>query len=199
MTNLQLLNNFKSESARINLFIGRRFMFLTNEQLNFRTIPGKWSICEIFEHLIVSHRLYYDKLSESILSNKLKKSEEDKPVINTFIGKKIIESVKPDSNKRVKTFKLFQPQALEINDEVLEKFILLQNKFFKLCENLTDVNLSKIKLSSPVSKLFRLNAADVLMIIMYHNIRHIKQADKMVDLCFFPKEPNRNGFKYTKT
>lgn len=199
MTDQQLLTKFTNESAKLSLYISRKFASLTPEQIVFHPLSGKWSVGECFEHLIVSHRLYYDKLSEVIGKSKLKiRKSEDLQIKNSYIGKKIIESVKPDSHKRIKTFKMFLPPSEISTEDLFERFILLQNKFVKLIEKLKVANLSKIKLSSPVSKLIRLNAADVLMIIIYHNSRHIMQAEKIVDLCFFPKEPDKNGFKYSK-
>lgn len=200
MTDQQLLTRFNNDSAKLSIYISRKFASLTTEQINFHPLPGKWSVGECFEHLIVSHRLYYDKLSDAIEKSKLKKRKsDDLQIKNSYIGKKIIESVKPDSNKRIKTFRVFMPSSENYTDDVFERFILLQNKFVKLIEKLKDTNLGKIKLSSPVSRFIRLNAADVFMIIIYHNNRHIMQAEKIVDLCFFPKEPNKNGFKYSNT
>jgi hypothetical protein len=193
MTELQVLTKFKNDAAKLSLYISRKFASLTPEQINFRPIADKWSVGECFEHLIISHRLYYDKLSAIIEKNNLKVRKEDKEVFNSFFGKKIISAVKPDSNKKIKTSKIFKPLSSELNDEVFERFILLQNKFVRLCYRLQDADLSKIKLSSPVSKIIRLNAADVLIIIIHHNNRHIHQAAQIVDLCFFPKEPHKNG------
>lgn len=197
MTDQQLLAKFKNDSAKLSLYISRKFASLTGEQINFKPASDKWSVGECFDHLIVSHRLYYDKLVEATSGRKLKKSKADQQIKNSYFGKKIIAAVKPDSNKKINTFKLFLPEAPEFNDDVFERFILLQNKLVKFCENLAELNLSKIKLSSPVSKFIRLNAADVLMFIINHNNRHIIQAEKIVDLCFFPKEPNKNGISKT--
>lgn len=193
MTELQLLSKFKNDAAKLSLYISRKFASLTPEQINFRPIADKWSVGECFEHLIISHRLYYDKLSAIIEKNNLKGRKEDKEVFHTFFGKKIISAVKPDSSKKIKTFKVFKPLSSELNDEVFERFILLQNKFVKLCDLLQNTYLSKTKLSSPVSKIIRLNTADILLIIIHHNNRHIHQAAQIVDLCFFPKEPHKNG------
>lgn len=195
MTDLQLLDKFKYESAKLNLFISRKFASLTDGQINFHTSDGKWSVGECFDHLIVSNRMYYDKLAEKLNTGKLKnRKSDDIHVINTFLGNKIIQTVKPDSNKRMKTFRVFEPANTKFNDEVFEKFTHLQNKFVQLIGNFKKTDLSKVKVSSPVSKLIRLNIADVLMIIIHHNNRHIKQAEKIVDLCFFPKEPDKNEF-----
>lgn len=195
MTDLQLLEKFKYESAKLNLFISRKFASLTIEQINFHISSGKWSVGECFEHMIAANRLYYDKLADKINKKQMKtRKSEELPVKNSFIGKKILQTVKPDSNRRMKTFKVFEPSKLKLTDDVFERFVYLQNKFLKLTEKLSDVNLSTSYVTSPVSKLIRLNFADVFMIIIYHNMRHIKQAEAIVDLCFFPKEPNKNEF-----
>lgn len=193
MTERELISKFISESIRLRIFITQKFVWLTNEQLNFRPLPGKWSVGECFNHLIISHRLYFDKLAEIYNDGKYTSAEPESIVEHSFFGRILINAVRPDSVKRIKTFKIFQPVKINIDDSIFEEFNLLQDKFVRLIEGFDSVYLSGTKLSSPVSKFIKLNAADVLMIIIHHNNRHINQAEKIVNLCFFPKDKHKNG------
>jgi len=47
--------------------------------------------------------------------------------------------------------------------------------------------LKKIKLSSPVNILIRLNLGDVLIIIPKHDERHLNQANRLMKMENFPK------------
>lgn len=195
MTELDLIKKFNSESIRLSIFISRKFVWLTTEQINFHPLQGKWSVGECFDHLIVSHRMYYDKLAELLRSGKLIHDDKNNKVTNSLFGKILINAVSPDSVRRFNTFNKFKPTKLKIDESVFDKFILLQNKFVKLLNSFENIDFTRTKISSPVSNFIKLNVADALMIIINHNNRHINQAEKIVNLCFFPRDKYKNGIR----
>ncbi len=48
-------------------------------------------------------------------------------------------------------------------------------------EKLHGVDLTKLKISSPVTKLLSINVGDALLINLYHDKRHINQAEKIIN------------------
>jgi hypothetical protein len=52
---------------------------------------------------------------------------------------------------------------------------------------LQGVDLTKLKIRSPLTRLLKMNVGDVLLINLYHDKRHLNQAKKILDETKFPK------------
>ena len=67
---------------------------------------------------------------------------------------------------------------LDIN--TLKRFTEQQQQIITLLNNAKTVNLDKTKTAISISKLIRLKLGDTFRVLIYHNERHIKQAEKVL-------------------
>ena len=182
----KLLEKFLGESPLLIDTANNQFNGLLESQINWRPFEDKWSIGECIEHLVITQKLYNSKIKElpPVFKNTGKGSFKFK---RTFGGRMILKYVDPDSTTRTKTFKIFKPTSKQININIIRSFCEEVETMISFAENLHGVDLTKLKISSPVSKLLKMNVGDALLINLYHNNRHLNQAEKILNATNFPK------------
>lgn len=164
----------------------KSFSHLSEIQFNWKSNPESWSVGECISHLVISNDLYLNKI-EKILSLHTSNHENDFPYKQSFFGKLIAKGVDPAYVRKSKTFKVFFPVASEIHKEIIDDYVKSSKKFIELAGRMRNLDLKRIKLSSPVNKIIRLNLGDALIIIPKHDERHLNQAEKVMKSEKFPK------------
>ena len=161
------------------------FSHLSEIQFNWKLNPESWSVGECISHIVNSNSLYLTKI-ENILNSFPTGSEKDFPYKQSFFGKLIAKGVDPVYVKKSKTFKVFFPDASEIHKDIIDEYVKSSKKFIELAGRMRNLDLKRIKLSSPVNKLIRLNLGDSLIIIPKHDERHLNQAERVMSQKEFP-------------
>ena len=163
----------------------KSFSHLSDIQLNWKSHPESWSVGECLSHLVNSNSLYLDKI-ENILNSFPTGSEKDFTYKQSFMGKLISEGVDPANLKKAKTFKVFFPDKSAVQNKIIDEYVKSSEKLIELAGKMEHLDLEKIKLSSPVNIMIRLNLGDPLIIIPKHDKRHLNQAEKVMNLKEFP-------------
>jgi len=184
--NDKLLKKFLSEAPLLIDNANKQFGELSEMQINWKPSKEKWSIGECINHLVITHKLYNSKIKElqpsfEDISNRSFKFK------HTLNGRMILKYVDPNSTTRTKTFKVFKPTMRQINTSIVRFFSEEVESMISFVENLHGVDLTKLKISSPVTKLLRMNVGDALLINLYHDQRHLNQAEKIINETDFPK------------
>ena len=164
----------------------KTFSHLSEKQFNWKQNPETWSVGECISHLVNSNRLYLSKI-ESILSSNSSTQAKDFSYKQSFIGKMIARGIDPVNIRKTKTFKVFYPDASEISRSIIKDYTGSSEEFIELVNKLHQIDLKKVKLSSPVNKLLRMNLGDPLIIIPMHDERHLNQAERVMNQKEFPK------------
>lgn len=81
---------------------------------------------------------------------------------------------------KMKTFKSMNPSTSYVDREVLTVFIQQQDSLIALLEQAQSVNLNQTKTAISISKWIKLRLGDTLKIVVFHNLRHIAQAQKSI-------------------
>jgi len=164
------------ELTRENLNIVENLKTQSTDNLNWKENPESWSALECIEHLNKYGDFYIPEISNKISTSKHKSSEIFK---SNWLGKYFSKSVSynEDLNK-MKTFKSMNPLNSKLNIQTLEKFINQQHQIIELLNKSKSVNLDKTKTAISISKLIKLRLGDTFRVLIYHNERHIKQAEK---------------------
>jgi hypothetical protein len=102
------------------------------------------------------------------------------------MGKLVSEGVDPANLKKAKTFKVFSPDKSAVQNKIIDKYVKSSEKLIELAGKMEHLDLEKIKLSSPVNIMIRLNLGDPLIIISKHDRRHLNQAERVMNLKEFP-------------
>ena len=159
----------------INIIVHKEFAPLSEEMLNGAPAPGKWSISECLDHLIISNETYFAAF-DSVLSGKYIPGLWGR--INPFtgfIGKKGLQIIS-SYNAKLKAPKLFAPGKISQGREIAQKFAAHQQKLKTYFDRLENRKLLNEVISSPVSAAITFKIGDVLEILAEHERRHIKQA-----------------------
>jgi len=176
----KLLQIFLSEAPLLIDTANKQFSDLSETQINWKPSEEKWSIGECIDHLAVTHKLYNSKIKElQPLFEDL--GEGSFKFKHTFSGRMILKYVDPNSTTRTKTFEVFRPSMRQINTNIIGSFCEEVETMISFAEKLHGVDLTKLKISSPVTKLLSINVGDALLINLYHDKRHINQAEKIIN------------------
>ena len=165
------------------------FGHLTEEQLNWKPNPKKWSIAECLDHIIVTNKKYFEEL-EKIASSKKKDRAtfwEKLPIMQKTWGNFIKKAVHPDTPRKVKAFKPFQPSKSNYTCNVLREFEETVNKTMELLEKTTITDHDKMYSTSPAAKFITFKLKDASHILVWHTDRHINQAQIVTETDGFPK------------
>jgi len=166
------------ELTRENLNIVENLKNQSKDHLNWKENLESWSALECIEHLNKYGDFYIPEIANKIHTSKHKSSEIFK---SNWLGKYFSKSVSyhEDLNK-MKTFKSMNPLNSKLNNQTLEKFINQQHQIIELLNKSKNVNLDKTKTAISISKLIKLRLGDTFRVLIYHNERHIKQAEKTI-------------------
>lgn len=161
---------------------------LTNEQINWRAAPDKWSIAECLSHLTITNNLYF-KNAEPVIDKALAKIQTgDNPIKIGLVGK-IFMGFEPPPKRRFKVPKLFSPRkdSTQIyTSEVIQDFILSKNNMIDLIEKSDGLDLNKVKVASPVTKMIKIRLGEYFSIMAPHDRRHLWQAENIKKSENFP-------------
>lgn len=177
LTTKQLLQDL-SLLTKKNLNSVKYFEKETIESLNWKKDSESWSVLECIEHLNKYGDFYIPEIKKRIKSSNYKSSKVFK---SNWLGKYFSKSVSYSENlNKMKTFKSMNPLHSKLNNQTLKKFIRQQEEIIYLLEEAKEVNLDKTKTAISISKIIKLKLGDTFRVIIYHNERHVKQAEKVL-------------------
>ena len=141
-------------------------------QLAWKPDPGTWNILECLQHLNTVDGLYFPKIEE-VLQHAVRGygSVAFKP---SFFGRTFIRYVSPESTRKVKTLRLFEPPAALTDTAVVAQFIDHQSTFVRLLQEADGVDLNRNKFSSPATRLIRFSVGEGLTMLCAHQRRHLQ-------------------------
>ena len=181
MTTQDLITNFLNVTAEVYQE-AKKLLGLSYQQLNWRPSEKQWSAGECFEHLIRTNKKYipeYQKFSPSGFENKHQGFK------HSFVGKLLYNRMKPENTKRMKTPASFNPIGSDINESIVKDFLHQSNEIIELI-NKIEVSKLNVIIRSPFANYIKYSIGDSLMIMAYHNLRHIKQAQRVTQSEGFP-------------
>lgn len=147
--------------------------------LNQKQNPESWSVLECIEHLNRYGDFYIPEITNKIQHSKDKSTDFFQ---SNWLGNYFSKSVayNKDLNK-MKTFKSMNPLNSDLDIQTLEKFIDQQHQIITLLDKAKNVNLDKTKTAISISRLIKLRLGDTFRVLIFHNERHIKQAEKTLE------------------
>lgn len=93
---------------------------LSDAQLIWQPAPDVWGIAGCFDHLYVTGSLYYPRVQEAI--GRADKNAEE-PYKPSFFARKFIEALRPESTRRLRTFRAFKPDQAPKDAPALDRFM----------------------------------------------------------------------------
>lgn len=162
------------ERSRQNMNAAQSFLELPLERLNHKETPEKWSALECLEHLNRYGNFYIPEIKQGIYESKFKAEEWFK---SGLLGNYFANSVKPrEKLNKMKTFASMNPEGSALDKSTIERFIQQHKEKIELLNASREVGLNKTKTAISISKLIKLKLGDTFRVVVYHNERHIVQA-----------------------
>ena len=160
---------------------------LTAQQLNWKPGADHWSVAQCFDHLASANEAFLP-IFEKVLSGEKKNTFwESLPWLPAFWGKMLIRAGAPEATRKLKAPKIFHPSTSRVDEAIIRRFIDQQNQVIRYMKATEDLDLEKIKISSPVTQLITYSLMDAYRIIVTHEKRHLLQAMRVSEMDGFPK------------
>ena len=178
----QLINDLRAVAADARTSFGT----LTPAQLNWKPSPTEWSVAQCLDHLITSNSGYLP-LIKSVISSEHKTSLKERlPLLPRFFGPMVLKVVQPQSQRKLKAGRNFQPSSSAIDPDIILRFASQQNELADQMKLSDKLDLRKIIITSPVASFVTYSLLDGYRIIVAHDQRHVAQAKRVTNRDSFP-------------
>lgn len=172
------LENLTSELQKISDDAQSKFGNLSLEQINWRPGAESWSVGQCFEHLIKTNELFYGELDKMADGTRKNSFWESWSPLTSFGGKILIKSLKSDARKfKAPSQAIVPPSEVEAN--VIEQFSKHQAEMIDKIKRTESVDWRKTVITSPFMKLMTYSFADGLQVVVEHEKRHFRQAERV--------------------
>lgn len=173
-----LLDDLKSKTLKMIQCV-ESFQRLSKSDLNQQPGENKWSVLECVEHLNLYSDFYINEFEKKISNSKYVPSKYHKI---GFLGSQFAKSMLPigdNTPMKMKTFKSKTPNKSKLSMVTLEKFVNQQKQIIELIDKSREVHLIKVKCNLTLKKI-KLRLGDALRFYVFHNVRHIVQANRII-------------------
>jgi hypothetical protein len=166
--------NAISEDARAS------FGDMTVEELNWKKSDKSWSVAQCLHHLITINSLYFP-LFEKLRSADVENSFWEKySPFSGFFGRYLVNAMRPENPKKIKTSKKAYPSASDIDSGIVLRFEDHQRELGDHISKISpDVEPSRI-VTSPLAGFVTYSLDDCLTMLVVHEHRHMQQAKRLM-------------------
>lgn len=148
---------------------------LTDSQFNWSPAPGRWSIAECLDHLNNGWRVL-DKLDRKIASATEQGLRGEGPYRHPLLGRLYVRLMEPPPKIRARSPKAYVPKPDQPVSAVAPRFLELQEKIIERVVAADGLDLGGIRMSSPISRRFRMSLGQWFAFLAAHERRHVWQA-----------------------
>lgn len=149
---------------------------LTEPQFNWRPGQGRWSIAECFEHLNMTARLYLPIIHNTINEARERGMMSRGPFKYGLLGNWFVRTIEPPPKLKFKALRRFIPPHDRPLLEVWPGFMVFQDRFIELIDRANGVDLVRVKIQIPATKLIKLSLGQGIGFVTAHERRHVWQA-----------------------
>lgn len=165
----------------------KTFGGLNSRQLNWKPGEKRWSIGQCFDHLMTSNKTYFPVLEKISRGEKKNSPWESMPLFPVLFGKMVIKAVDPASQKKYKTFPVFEPSNSAIPESIIGDFSKHQKELLELLRRTDAADHQRVKITSPASQIITYSLHDCCTLLITHEERHFLQAKRVLEMDAFPR------------
>ena len=187
--------NMKNDTTAITAEIERitndfraAFGPLSETQLNWKPRPGGWSIAQCLDHLIKSNDEVKPAIEAKINGGKNSFWEQWSPLTG-FFGNFLKNGLASDKRKFKAPSKDIVPPS-EIQTGIVDRFAENQAVVISDINAMGDLDWDKTVITSPFLRLMTYRLRDGVGILIEHEKRHFRQAQRVTETDGFPNDPN---------
>jgi hypothetical protein len=174
------LSNLSSEVAIIELRAQQSFGELNVDRFNWKPAPDRWSVGQCLLHLVTANEPYFPIFDAVANGTHQRTTWERLPVLPKFFGAAVLNAVHPDTARKSKAPKIFQPAASEVPLDVRDQFLAQQPRLRDAITALLGTDIDLI-VTSPVARFITYSLRDALSIVVAHEQRHLNQAERVLE------------------
>lgn len=154
------------------------FKSSSTDRINWKPDSSSWSVLECLEHLNLYGDFYLDEIEKRIESPK---SKPDTFFKSGLFGNYFAIAMLPKDGmvKKIKTFRSKDPANSSLTTSTIDRFLDQQQRMLKLLQGSEKISLNKVKTSITIP-IIKLRLGDTLRVVIYHNQRHIWQAENVL-------------------
>ena len=150
---------------------------LTEEQLTLRVDSAEWSIAECLVHLNLSSETFLSELNKACIEARQRQLHGDGPFRKDLRGRVLRWFMMPPARIKVRARSILEPSMIGPVEKALPRFLELQCELQKLIEEADGLDLNRMMITSPLSKLVRYNLFACFEIVIAHQLRHLWQIE----------------------
>jgi hypothetical protein len=165
----------------------RAFGGLSALQLNWKPSAAEWSVGQCLDHLIETNAQFFPTLDEITKGEKKKTFWEGVPLLPSLWGRFLVNATDPDNTKKYKAPKIFRPSASSIDAQIVERFAEHQKEVAERVRATENLDRRSIKITSPIAKFVTYSLDDAFKILVLHEKRHFRQAERVLEMSGFPQ------------
>lgn len=158
---------------------------LTDSQLNWAPPDGGWSVGQVFEHLLLVDSLYLPKMNALVTGSAPAASPQ--PWRPSFFGKLMLKAIDPANPGKTSSPRIFRPGPAP-RPGVVAAFLDQLAEYRTILVRGSRADWNRLRLSSPVAAIIRVNLGDAYATIVQHAERHVNQVRRVVEQGGFPRE-----------
>jgi uncharacterized damage-inducible protein DinB len=165
----------------------REFSGISENQLNWKPSPEKWSIGQCLEHLVNSDSSYFPTF-KTIGEGTYKMSfwARYSPLTN-FFGRTFKKQLSEDIKIKLKAPKKFQPTKSNLTLDIVKRYEGNLDALLVLFSKCKGADLDKTIIASPITSIVTYSLRDTITFLMQHEHRHLNQAIRVKQHEGFPK------------
>ncbi|MFW6192865.1 MAG: DinB family protein [Gemmatimonadota bacterium] len=184
---------------------------LTPEQLRWRPEPGRWSVGECLDHLVLTGEAYLEVLDEAIEEGRRRGVRAEGPYRRSLVGRFLTWTLEPPPRLKVPAPEVIRPRASGADGSAggraagrparagasdegdgpgpadpLPRFLALRARLGRRLEAADGLDLGRIRVTSPFIAFARFDLGSAFRMVAAHERRHLWQAGRVLEAEGFP-------------
>ena len=176
------LKKYEDEYASARKDVKKLIEGLSEEQFNWRPAEDRWSMAECLDHLCMLGSYMIPKIDEATRIAEEKGWRSDGPFQYGFIGNWFVRAVSGGDGAPKRRFRapaMYTPKSEHSISRVEAAFVSLQDDFVERLHKANGLDLKRVKLASPVTRLLQFSLGQWFALLAGHQRRHFWQAGEV--------------------
>ncbi|NBC97015.1 MAG: hypothetical protein GVY27_11745 [Deinococcus-Thermus bacterium] len=145
----------------------------SDDAVGQRPTPERWSLGEHLEHLAITTGLYVDLLRDGFALARERGWTGDAPYRRGPVSGLAVRAMEPPIRLKLRAPRIMRPPSDAGRDEVASRFREAHDAFLQALGDADDVDLGRVLVTSPVTRLLRFRAIQACELVAAHVERHL--------------------------
>ncbi len=167
---------FRDQLLAINAEAKALCAGLSPDELGMRPALEKWSIAENLIHLCTTTEVFMPVLDRAIAESRQQGFLSAGPFRLGWYGRVLVWYVQPPPVIRLPAPKALRPRPDGPPEHALDLFLQSQTELLRRVEAASDIDLTRLRFSSPLASYIRMNLLEYFSVGNGHSRRHLWQA-----------------------